>query len=142
MKLFVVAAAALAWTGLWFHELYRVPRLLGFTPDGDLFMLPICAALVFWWLRDNGLRRGPSIALSIYAAINLLGAVITVLPVGFLPFVPEQALAHYFAHAVYATGQLPLLAVATYVLWDPNRRGGDPDSWPDPYPTNNQAGQV
>ena len=45
-----------------------------------------------------------------------MGAVITVLPVGFLPFVPEQALAHYFAHAVYATSQLPLLAVSTNVL--------------------------
>lgn len=28
MKLLVVAAAALAWAGLWFHELHRVPRLL------------------------------------------------------------------------------------------------------------------
>ena len=32
-----VIAAALAWGGLWFHELFRVPQLLGFTPDGDLF---------------------------------------------------------------------------------------------------------
>ena len=77
MKLLVVAAAGLAWAGLWFHELYRVPRLLGFTPEGDLFMLPICGALVFWWLRGDGRRRAPSIALTVYAAFNLVGAVRT-----------------------------------------------------------------
>lgn len=34
----MVAAVAVAWVGLWFHELIRVPRLLGFTPDGDFHM--------------------------------------------------------------------------------------------------------
>jgi hypothetical protein len=36
----VGVATAVSWLGLWVHELYRVPRLLEFTPDGDLFMLP------------------------------------------------------------------------------------------------------
>jgi hypothetical protein len=117
-KSLTVVAAALAWGGLWFHELIRVPNLLGFTPDGDLFMLPIVAALVYWWLRDDG-GRAPSVALTVYAAVGLLGAVISVLPVGFLPFVPEQTSAHYFAHVVFAACQLPLLGVAAHGLRKP-----------------------
>jgi hypothetical protein len=112
----IVVAAVLAWGGLWFHELFRVPHLLGFTPDGDLFMLPIVVALVYWWLRADGGRRAPSVALTIYAAVGLLGAVITVLPVNFLPFAPEQTFAHYFAHVVFAACQLPLLAVSAHWL--------------------------
>lgn len=112
----IVVAAALAWAGLWFHELFRVPYLLGFTPDGDLFMLPIVVALVYWWLNEGRKRRAPSVALTIYAAVSLLGAVITVLPVHFLPFAPQQTFAHYFAHVVFATCQLPLLAVSAQGL--------------------------
>jgi hypothetical protein len=118
-KALTIIAAGLAWGGLWFHELYRVPHLLGFTPDGDLFMLPILGALVYWWLREDG-GRAPSVALTIYAAVGLLGAVVTVLPVSFLPFVPEQTSAHYFAHAVFAACQLPLLAVSARGLRKPH----------------------
>jgi hypothetical protein len=106
----VVVATAVSWLGLWAHELHRVPRLLGFTPDGDLFMLPIAAGLAFWWSRSRG--ASAAWALAIYAAVNLAGAVVTVLPLGLLPFVPEQSVAHYAAHVIYAVCQLPLLTLA------------------------------
>ena len=89
---------------------------MGFTPDGDLFMLPIVVALVYWWLREGGKRLAPSVALSIYSAVSLLGAVVSILPVHFLPFVPDQSFAHYFGHVVFATCQLPLLAVSAHGL--------------------------
>jgi hypothetical protein len=110
----VVVATAVSWLGLWAHELHRVPRLLGFTPDGDLFMLPIAAGLAFWWSRSRGVSA--AWALAIYAAVNLAGAVVTVLPLGLLPFVPEQSVAHYAAHLIYAACQLPLLALAVMRL--------------------------
>jgi hypothetical protein len=69
----VVVATAVSWLGLWVHELYRVPRLLGFTPDGDLFMLPIAAGLAFWWSRSRGAPA--AWALTIYAAVNLAGRI-------------------------------------------------------------------
>lgn len=112
----MVSAAALAWGGLWVHELIRVPQLLGFTSDGDIFMLVIIAALVIWWLRDSGVRPAPSAALSIYAAVGFVGAVVTVLPVTFLPFAPEQTVKHYVAHVVFASCQLPLLALSVGAL--------------------------
>jgi hypothetical protein len=61
----VVVATAVSWLGLWVHELHRVPRLLGLTPDGDLFTLPIAAGLAFWWSRSRGAPA--AWALAIYA---------------------------------------------------------------------------
>ena len=110
----VVVAIAVSWIGLWVHELHRVPRLLGFTPDGDLFMLPIAAGLAFWWSRSRGAPA--AWALAIYATVNLVGAVVTILPLGWLPFVPDQTVAHYAAHVIYAVCQLPLLTLAILQL--------------------------
>jgi len=87
----VVVATAVSWLGLWVHELHRVPRLLGFTADGDLFMLPVAAGLAFWWSRSRGAPA--AWALAIYAMVNLAGAVVTILPLGWLPFVPDQTVA-------------------------------------------------
>jgi hypothetical protein len=106
----VVIATALSWLGLWAHELYRVPRLLGFTPDGDPFMLPIAAGFAFWWSRSRG--ASATLALAIYATVNLAGVVVTILPLGWLPFIPDQTAAHYAAHVIYAVCQLPLLTIA------------------------------
>ena len=91
-----------------------MPGLIGFTPDGDLFMLPIVAGLAIWWNRSNGILA--ACALAIYAAVNLAGAMLSVLPLGLLPFVPEQSLAHYTAHVIYAGSQLPLLILTIFRL--------------------------
>jgi hypothetical protein len=73
-------------------------------------MLPIAAGFAFWWSRSRGARA--AWALAIYSAMNLAGAVVTVLPLGFLPFVPDQSVAHYAAHVIYGVCQLPLLTLA------------------------------
>ncbi|HEV2028051.1 MAG TPA: hypothetical protein VGS16_05895 [Candidatus Dormibacteraeota bacterium] len=52
----VVLAMLVSWVGLWVHELHRLATLLGFTPDGDLFMLAMAAGLAFWWSRLRGPR--------------------------------------------------------------------------------------
>ena len=44
-----------------------------------------------------------------WSAISLAGAIVTVLPLPFLPFRPEQSLSHYVVHAFYAATQLPVL---------------------------------
>ena len=106
----VVLATLVSWVGLWVHELHRVPTLVGFTPDGDLFMLAIAAGLAFWWSRSRGAAAAG--ALAAYAAVNMVGGFLTVLPLGWLPFRPEQTLAHYSVHFVYAACQIPLLGLA------------------------------
>lgn len=47
------------------------------------------------------------------AAVNRLGgAVITAIPLGFLPFVPELSWHHYMSHMIYGVTQLPLVLVS------------------------------
>jgi hypothetical protein len=45
------------------------------------------------------------------------GAIVTVIPFIFLPFVPEQDFTHYIAHFLYGLAQLPLLWVMFHQLW-------------------------
>jgi len=106
----VIIATAVSWLGLWVHEVHRVPSLLGITPDGDLFMLPIAAGLAIWWSRSRGTSAAG--ALAAYAIVNLVGGLVSVLPLGWLPFTPEQTLAHYSVHLIYAACQVPLLGLA------------------------------
>ncbi len=47
-----------------------------------------------------------------WSVIGLAGAIVTVLPLSFLPFRPEQSVSHYGVHALYAATQLPVLWLA------------------------------
>jgi len=111
----LVAATFISWVGLWIHEIYRVPVLLGFTPDGDLFMFPVAAGLAYWWYRTRATPAAAS--LLVYAAINLVGGLLSVMPLDWPPFKPEQNAGHYAVHAVYAVCQLPLLFFAATELF-------------------------
>jgi hypothetical protein len=72
-------------------------------------MLAIAAGLAFWWRRLRGAVAAGALAA---CAVNLVGGFLTVLPLGSLPFGPEQTLAHYSVHVVYAACQVPLLGLA------------------------------
>jgi hypothetical protein len=41
------------------------------------------------------------------------GGIVTALPLPFLPFAPEQSVAHYAVHVVYALSQVPLVVVSS-----------------------------
>lgn len=114
-QLAIVVAAAVAWLGLWGHELYRVPSALGLTLDGSLPLLAVAVALLLWWLRAAN-QRAATWALLIYALINGIGGFLSVLPVRFLPFVPEQTVGHYLVHVSYALCQAPLIGVTVAAL--------------------------
>lgn len=107
----VILVAAVAWLGLWVHELHRVPAMIGLTPDASLPLLVILVALLIWWLRAAH-KRAPSLALLIYALVNAVGGFLSVLPLPILPFVPEQTLDHYLVHVIYSVFQAPLIVVA------------------------------
>jgi cytochrome bd-type quinol oxidase subunit 2 len=112
--LVIILAVAVAWLGLWAHEFYRVPSALGLTLDGSLPLLAIALALLIWWLWSAD-KRPAAWALLIYALINAVGGMLSVLPLPFLPFVPEQTVDHYLVHVLYAVCQGPLLGVALAV---------------------------
>jgi hypothetical protein len=115
LRFIIILTVALAWAGLLTHELYRVPSALGLTLDGSLPLLAIAAALLVWWLRAAN-KRGPTLALLIYGLINAIGGFLSVLPLPFLPFVPDQTLDHYLVHVWYALCQVPLIAVTFTTL--------------------------
>ncbi|MCI0579856.1 MAG: hypothetical protein L0331_27125, partial [Chloroflexi bacterium] len=76
-------------------------------------MLPVAAiqtGLFLAWWRLPGGRTALEIALAGSAAFQLLGgAIISVLPLPFLPFQPEQSVGHYLSHVILGLAQLPLL---------------------------------
>jgi deazaflavin-dependent oxidoreductase (nitroreductase family) len=109
--LWVVGALIGSYMGIWVHEFYRVPASRGFTPEGLLsLLLPAVLIFLAWWRFPRHIA--PIAALWTLGFVHLLGACVTVLPLAFLPFVPEQTVAHYLVHAVYALAQMPLLLLA------------------------------
>jgi hypothetical protein len=111
-----VALALLAsYLGIWVHEFHRVPASWGFTPEGTLSLLvPAIILFLTWWRFPHSVAA--HIALGVLGTVHLLGAVVTVFPLPFLPFVPEQTIAHYLVHAVYAAGQILILLVTVHFL--------------------------
>ncbi len=59
------------------------------------------------------LRSGSRIVhagLLAWGLLNLVvGGALSVLPTGLFPFVPDQTVGHYAAHALYALAQVPLV---------------------------------
>jgi hypothetical protein len=111
----IILALAVAWLGLWAHEAYRIPAMFGLTPDGSLPLLAIAVALLAWWLLAAR-KRAATAALLVYGLINGVGGFLSVLPLPFLPFAPEQTADHYLIHVVYALCQAPLIFVALFAL--------------------------
>jgi hypothetical protein len=89
------------WRGL-------VSPATGFIP-----VLGIQVALLVWWWRSPGSRREAARWLMWTAAFQLVGgAILSVLPLPILPFVPAQTVEHYVSHLVFGLAQLPLLYVS------------------------------
>jgi hypothetical protein len=112
----ILLALAIAWLGLWAHELYRAPAQFGMTLDGSLPLLLVAIVLLAWWLLVAR-KRAPALGLLVYGLINGLGGFLSVLPLPFLPFAPEQTVEHYLIHVVYAMCQTPLVAIAMMALF-------------------------
>ncbi len=107
----VAGALIVSYVGIWVHEFHRVPASLGLTPEGLLsLLLPAVVVFLAWWRFPR--HAGPIAAMWGLGLLHLLGACVTILPLAFLPFVPEQTITHYLVHAVYAVAQIPLLLVA------------------------------
>lgn len=114
----LVAGAAVSLLGLATHNTLEFGAASLLDPaTGFMPMLVAYGALVVLILRAPALRLTALIALAGLALLNLVGgAVLSVLPLGFLPFEPEQSLGHYLSHVLYGINQLPLIWVALKLL--------------------------
>ena len=106
----VAAFTVLSWLGEVIHNAIELPSLTLLSPENSLPALVSGILFVGWWLLPY--KRLAAILLIVWGTLHLVGgAIITVIPFGFLPFVPEQSLRHYFAHIVYGLAQLPLIGM-------------------------------
>ena len=105
----IILSAAVSAAGLFIHNWADLPGQTLLSPE-SLYPILLTAALVVAWFTP--VRPIASWALLGWAVLNLLGGgVISVLPLPFLPFEPEQSWRHYAFHVLYFASQLPLLIV-------------------------------
>jgi hypothetical protein len=105
----VTSAAVISLLGLCLHNVADLDDQYPWSIEtlGPAAFLAAC--LLLWRLRP---RFGAALLLA-WALLNLLGgAVLSVLPLPFLPFVPEQSLRHYSFHLLYGLTQVPLIVAA------------------------------
>ena len=106
----VAALLALSWLGLFVHNSIELPSLNLLSPENSLPALVAVLLFAGWWLLPT--RRLAAALLLVWGLLHLVGgAIVTVIPFSFLPFVPEQDFIHYFAHFLYGLAQLPLIGV-------------------------------
>lgn len=103
----LAAFGILAYLGALAHNLISLPGPPPLSVE-NIGPLVVYAGLIasYWaWPRS----RVVAALLVSWTVVNVLvGGVVTVLPVPFLPFAPEQTLSHYLAHAIYIAAGLPL----------------------------------
>ena len=105
----VAALTLVSWFGMIVHDRISFPDLSLLAPEVVLPTLVSVALFAAWWAWPGRLSFGFLLGWTLLHFA--VGGLLSVLPWPFLPFVPEQTLQHYIAHAVYAACQVPLLAV-------------------------------
>jgi hypothetical protein len=116
----LIVAVIVSALGLAFHTVreFGWPALLN-PASGMIPVLSVQVALLVAWLRA-GRQRTLTKALLATGLIELVGgAIISVLPLPILPYVPDQSVQHYISHLGYGIAQLPLIWVTSRDLAAP-----------------------
>jgi hypothetical protein len=109
MRTVLLGAVASSWLGLFVHNVADLPGQSVLSSE-TLYPTLVYLLLVVAWFTIP--RRIAARLLAAWALLQLIGgAIISVLPLPFLPFDPEQTLHHYAFHAIYGLLQLPLLVL-------------------------------
>ncbi len=117
----VAAYTRLAWLGLYIHNRIELPHLTLWSPENSLPTLVFGVLFVAWWLLPYA--RTTVLLYMLWALLHLVGGgIISVLPLPFLPFAPEQTVQHYATHVVYGVTQVPLIGMMySYIRQDGER---------------------
>jgi hypothetical protein len=116
----MAAALALSWASMLAHNLYELP--LGPADPENAGPLVVAGGLALAYAARPESRFVAGTALA-WGVLNLVvGGLVTVLPLPFLPFAPEQSITHYGAHVVYTLGQVPLVVLAARAFRAADRR--------------------
>lgn len=104
----LLLAAALSTLGLVIHNVEEFGASILLRPE-TVGPVAVTAILAVALVRRPG--RSAVTLLGVWGLMHLLLGGPSVLPLPFMPFVPEQTWSHYAAHAVYIATQIPLLAL-------------------------------
>lgn len=97
-----------SWLGEYIHNRVDLPQLTILSPENSLVALTAALLFVMWWHFPN--QCLPTLLLLGWGLLHLIiGGIITILPLPFLPFYPAQTPLHYLMHALYSVAQLPLI---------------------------------
>ncbi|WP_214322530.1 hypothetical protein [Nonomuraea sediminis] len=108
-----LVAIVLSWLGLVVHNFADLPGQTLLSPETAIPTAGYVVAVLLWWR----FRRVMSWVLLGWGWLQLVGGgIISVLPLPFLPFDPEQTLYHYAFHVLYGALQVPLLIMLTRYL--------------------------
>jgi hypothetical protein len=110
-RLMAVALAVSAF-GAWYHNTREFPGMPLTAPEMLSAIVPAVVILV-WWLVRPGLALWWVTVVWVVLLNLVVGAVLTALPLPFLPFEPEQSMSHYMTHLLYLLAQIP----AIYLLF-------------------------
>ena len=110
----MASAVALAWLGMYIHNVADLPNLTLSSSENALPGLVWLLLFGLWWAMPG--HSWPAVLLLAWGLLNLVGGFTSVLPLPVLPFKPEQSLRHYMFHVLYAITQLPLLGIVRHEL--------------------------
>jgi hypothetical protein len=111
----VAACTALSGLGLVIHNRADLPKLPWLSPEISIPLLISLLLFLGWWLLP--LKRQISVVFLVWALLNLIGGgILSVLPLPFWPFHPEQTVFHYLMHVQYTLTQIPLVVILLMTL--------------------------
>jgi hypothetical protein len=103
----LAAFGVLAYLGALAHNVISLPGLPPLSVENIGPLIVYAALITSYWVWPRS--RVVAALLVSWTVVNvLIGGVVTVLPLPFLPFAPEQTLSHYVAHVIYIAAGLPL----------------------------------
>lgn len=105
----IPTAVVLSWLGLFIHNVADLPGQTPLSPETAYPGLIYLVLLAAWFTRAQVLAARMLLGWGVLQLVG--GAILSVLPLPFLPFHPEQTLRHYSFHVVYGVMQIPLLVV-------------------------------
>ena len=101
-------AAAVSWLGLLVHNVADLPDQHIYSPETSFISILLLIALALFAVRP----RPGLVLLLVWSGLHILGAIFSVIPFDWLPFVPEQSHRHYAFHVLYLLTQFPLARLA------------------------------
>jgi hypothetical protein len=106
----VAAFTFVSWLGEAIHNRADLPQLSMLSPETTIPAMISLLLFVGWWLLPG--QPITRLALLSWTSVNLVGGgILSVIPLPFWPFHPEQTVFHYLMHVEYVLTQIPLIVI-------------------------------